>query len=258
MFSFFRNRRRRRLLAQPFPAWWESILVRNVAHYARLPAELQAVLRDITRILVAEKHWEGVGGQHAGEEVRVTVAAQAAIPLLRMPHDYYSRVPSIVVYPTSFRTPVAEDDWEDDELSDTILSGQAVYRGPVILAWDDVLDEGRDPGLSHNVVIHEFAHQLDFMDGITDGTPPLEDPKLRAKWQPVMQAAFDTHQAELSAGRETLFTEHAGESETEFFADAVELFFCRPHILHDETPGVYELFAAYFRVDPRAWFPDDA
>src|SRR5690349_21377310 len=130
LFSWLRNRRRRRLLAEPFPLRWEEFLRRNVGHYPRLSPPEQAKLRDITRVFVAEKTWEGCGGLFVTEEMKVTIAAQAALLLLGADHDYYARVDSVVVYPSSFRTPVAEDDWEDDGLSDTALSGQAVYRGP--------------------------------------------------------------------------------------------------------------------------------
>jgi Mlc titration factor MtfA (ptsG expression regulator) len=257
MFSFFRDRRRRKLLAEPFPPYWDAVLKRNVGHYPRLAPAEQARLRDTTRILVAEKQWESAGGLHVTEEMKVTIAAQAALLVLGVGHEYYTRVPSVVVYPGAFRTPNREDDWEDDELSDTVSAGQAVYRGPVILSWDEVLTEGRDPTCGYNVVVHEFAHQLDYLDGAIDGTPPLDDKALEAKWKAVMQAAFDAHRSALDRRAETFFTEHAAENETEFFADASEAFFCRPHDLRGEEPGVYELLAAYFRVDPTRWFPEE-
>ena len=191
--SWFRNRRRRKLLAEPFPHWWVPVLERNVGHYPRLSPGEQAKLRDTTRVLVAEKAWEGCGGLFVTEEMRVTIAAQAALLLLGAPHDYYARVQSVVVYPKPFRTPVAEDGWEDDELSDGEKDGQAVYRGPVILSWDEVLEEGRDPDRGYNVVVHEFAHQLDFLDNTLNGTPPLDDPDLEARWKYVMTVAFEDH-----------------------------------------------------------------
>lgn len=255
MFSFFRDRRRRKLLAEPFPPHWDVVLQRNVGHYARLTPPEQARLRDTTRILVAEKQWEGCGGLFVTDEIKLTISAQAALLVLGVEHEYYTRVPSIVVYPNSFRTPNPEDDWEDDELSDTILSGQAVYRGPVILSWDEVVAEGRDPEGGFNVVVHEFAHQLDFLDNVVNGTPPLADKSLEAKWQKVMQTAFDAHRAALERGEDTFFTEHAADDETEFFADATEAFFCRPRDLRDEEPGVFELLAGYYRVEPMTWFP---
>jgi Mlc titration factor MtfA (ptsG expression regulator) len=257
MFGFFRNRRRRKLLAEPFSPYWESILRRNVGHYSRLSAEQQATLRDLTRIFIDEKSFEGCGGQHITEEIKVTIAAQACLLLLGMDHELYNRVPTIIVYPNEFQTPRPEDNWEDDNLSDNYAEGQAVYRGPVILGWKYVLEEGRDPHHSgHNVVLHEFAHQLDYLDAATDGTPPLENREMEERWRTVMTAAFKQHQRDIDADEETFFSEQAADNETEFFADATEAFYCRPHDFEGEAPQVFELLKAYYRVDPREWFPE--
>ena len=256
MFTWFRNRRRRKLLEEPFPPWWEVILQRNVALYPRLSPAERAKLRDILRILHAEKTWESANSLHVTEEMKITIAAQAALLLLGVNHDYFARVSSIVVYPSAFATPNPEDDWEDDELSDRIIEGQAVYRGPVILAWNHVLNEGRDLEQGHNLVIHEFAHQLDFLDDVVNGTPPLDSPQQEARWHQVMQVAFDAHVKAIKHDTETIFTEHAAENETEFFADAAEVFYCAPVILKEEHPEVYDLLAGYFRVNPLAWFPE--
>lgn len=188
--------------------------------------------------------------------MKVTIAAQAGLLLLGLEHDYYSRVESIVVYPGAFKTPQREDDWEDDELSETIAQGQAIYRGPVILSWRDVLPEGRDPDEGYNVVVHEFAHQLDFLDNAINGTPPLGDRDLESRWKYVMTVAFEDHKRATQRGDpETFFTEHAAENETEFFADASEAFYCRPHDMRAMYPEIYRLLAAYYRVDPARWFP---
>ncbi|MFO0805646.1 MAG: M90 family metallopeptidase [Gemmataceae bacterium] len=256
IFSWLRNRRRRKLLAEPFPVRWEPFLRNNVWHYSHLPEAEQSRLRDITRVLVAEKLWEGASGLFVTEEMKVTIAAQAGLLLLGLEHDYYSRVESIVVYPDVFRTPQRDDGWEDDELSDRIAEGQAVYRGPVILSWRDVLPEGRDPEEGYNVVIHEFAHQLDFLDNTINGTPPLDDPELESRWKYVMTVAYEDHRRDVQNGNvETFFTEHAAENETEFFADASEAFYCRPHDMREMYPEVYRLLSAYYRVDPARWFP---
>jgi hypothetical protein len=255
IFSWLRNRRRRKILDEPFPREWEQILKKNVAHWPRLDAEEQSKLKDGIRILVAEKRWEGANRFPINDEVKVTVAAQAAILLLGLTHDYYARVPSIVIYPHSFEVPDLDEFGDvDDTFPAHVAAGQAVYRGAVILSWSEVLPEGRDLSMGKNVVIHEFAHQLDFLDNVINGTPPLEDEKAAAKWGRVMQAAFDRHLADLKASRETFFTEHAGDNETEFFADASEAFFCVPHDLEEEEPEVYELLMAYYRIDPRKWF----
>ena len=254
IFSWLRNRRRRKLLAEPFPIRWEAFLRSNVAHYLHLSEPERARLRDITRILIAEKQWEGTRGLFVTEEMKVTIAAQAGLLLLGLDHDYYSRVESIVVYPGKFRTPQREDGWEDDELSEMEAEGQAVYRGPVILSWDHVLMESRDPACGYNVVVHEFAHQLDFLDGETNGTPPLDSPEAEANWVRVMSAALTAHRKEVGRSRQTFLSEQAADDETEFFADCAEAFFCNPHGLSDEYPAVFALLAGYFRQDPRTWF----
>jgi Mlc titration factor MtfA (ptsG expression regulator) len=252
--SWFRNRRRRKLLAAPFPIRWEPFLRNNVAHYQLLSPQEQSYLRDITRILIAEKRWEGARGLYVTEEMKVTIAAQAGLLLLGLDHDYYARVSSIIVYPAAFRTPVREDDWEDDELSETEADGQAVYRGPVILSWQDVLPEGRCPDAGYNVVIHEFAHQLDYLDNAINGTPPLGDRELEARWKYVMTVAYEDHRRSVQKDEETFFSKHAADNETEFFADASEAFYCQPIAMQEEYPEVYRLLEAYYRVDPAKWF----
>ena len=254
LFSWLRRRRRRKLLAEPFPVRWEPFLGANVAHYSHLSDPERVRLRDIARVLIAEKQWEGARGLYVTEEMKVTIAAQAALLLLGLDHDYYARVDSIVVYPGRFRTPVREDAWEDDELSDMVADGQAVYRGPVILSWEDVLPEGRHPDDGYNVVIHEFAHQLDYLDNAVNGTPPLGNRELEARWKYVMTIAYEDHRRAIQTGEESFFSEQAAENETEFFADASEAFFCRPLDMKDGYGEVYHLLAAYYRVDPAKWF----
>lgn len=255
LFSWLRARRRRKLLAEPFPSWWLPHIERNVGHYPLLSAPEQARLRDTARVLIAEKRWHGRGGLFVSEEMRVTIAAQAALLLLGDDRGYFRRVRDVFVFPKEFRTPVAEDDWEDDELSETPLAGIAVNRGPVLLAWDEVLPEGRDPAAGYNVVLHEFAHQLDFTDGLAGGVPRLGDRSLESRWRYVMTVTFEDHRRAIARkDSSAFFTAHAADNEAEFFADATEAFYCRPLDLKDLHPEVYQLLAAYYRVDPAAWF----
>jgi Mlc titration factor MtfA (ptsG expression regulator) len=255
MFGFFRNRRRRKLLAEPMPRHQEVVLERNVAHYALLTADQRAKMRDISRVLVAEKAWVGCGGLHVTDEMKLTLSAQTSLLLLGVTdHDYFRRVESILVYPDVFRSPNPEDGYEDDDLSEDEHGGQAWYRGPVIVNWKEALHEAQNPDLGYNVVIHEFAHQLDFLDGETNGTPPLGSKAEEERWQFVMTRAFERHKLELKLGTETFFSEQAGDDEAEFFADAAEAFYCRPHDLHGEDEDVFAVLAGYFNLDPRGWF----
>jgi MtfA peptidase len=260
IFSWLRDRRRRKLLAEPFPIRWERFLAENVGHFPLLSPAEQARVRDTTRILVTEKAWEGGRGLFVTEEMKVTVAAQAALLLLGDAHDYFARVPSVVVYPSAMRNPVLDEAWEDDDLSDGEIDGQADYRGPVILSWDVVKDEARDPACGTNIVLHEFAHQLDYLDGEINGTPDLGDRALESRWKYVMSVAFRDHRREIDeyekGGPEPFFSDQAAETEEEFFADATEAFFCMPHDMRFAFPQVYELFAAYYKVDPARWFPE--
>src|SRR5262249_46038574 len=146
----------------------------------------------------------------------------------------------------------------DDTFPPYEAEGQSVRRGPVIVSWEHALKEGRDPTYGQNVVIHEFAHQLDDLDGLSNGTPPLADSAAAERWQIVWQGAFNDHPAALDRDEETFFTEHAGDNEKEFFADATEAFYCCPADLREGYPEIFELLGSYFRVDPLRWFPEPA
>jgi Mlc titration factor MtfA (ptsG expression regulator) len=255
MFSWLRSRQRNKLLTREFPSQWEAILQRNVRHYLLLPEPEREKMRQIARILVPEKVWEGCGGLAVTEEMQVTISAQAALPILGMEHDYYARVMSILVYPTAFH--LAKPDETGDEAfvrDDLSAEGQAVYRGPVIVSWAEALDEGRDPRLGRSVVIHEFVHQLDFLDNAIDGVPPLKSRQLTQEWRSIMSQALAHHRRALERGEPTFFTEHAGKDEADFFADAAEKFFCIPHALQREHHDIYALLKSYFRLNPVEWF----
>jgi Mlc titration factor MtfA (ptsG expression regulator) len=253
MLPWYRRYRRQRLLAQPFPACWEAILRRNVAHYNRLRDGERAQLRDVARVLVAEKVWEGCGGLRVTEEMQVTIAAQAGLLLLGLDHDYFRRVLSILVYPSAFLLPRV-DPLNEAEQRDA-AAGQAVYDGLVILAWDAALAEGRDPSEGHNLVIHEFAHQLDFADKFINGTPPLRDGEQAARWWDIMTAEYTRLLRHLDRGYETFLGEHAGSDEAEFFAVTSERFFTRPARLRHYHPSLYDILAEYYGVEPIRWFP---
>ena len=177
MFHWLTDHRRKKLTEAPFPATWEEIVRRNVAHYCMLDTAEHVHLHALIQVFIAEKTWEGCGGLELTDEIRVTITAQACLLLLGLPHDYYRNVLSIIVYPSTvvppqrtighFEIPLAPI-----EMAHPII-GQAFQQGPLILIWDAVLHGSRHPEQGHNVVYHEFAHKLDMLDGAADGTPPL-------------------------------------------------------------------------------------
>ncbi len=254
MFAWIAARRRSRLVAAPFPPHWDAVVRRNVAHFAHLPAPHQKTVRECVQVLVAEKVWEGAGGLHVTPEMPVTIAAQAALLMLSDRFDYFARVPSVVVYPDTFRPP-DPDDWEEDEVAGGALDGVAADRGPVVLSWAAVLAEGRDPGLGNNLVVHEFAHQLDYLDGELNGAPPFPDRAARDRWRAAMGPAFAQHLADVRDTGESLFSVDAADP-AEFFADACEAFVAAPHALRDDYPAVYAVLRDTFVADWAAWLPD--
>jgi len=219
IFAWYRRAHRKRLLGEPFPDQWEGVLTRNVAHYSLLTEQQRDRLRNDLRILVTEKNWEGCDGLEMTEEIKVTIAAEAALMLLGLEHDYFSQVLSVVVFPSEFEM-LREESY--DEKEKYVAAGLAFYRGPVLLAWDQVVEEARDPSTGRNLVIHEFAHQLDFLDGLVNGVPVLRDRQQTAQWTQVMTEEFTRLCRDLRRGRETFLGEHAGSNATEFFAAVSE------------------------------------
>jgi Mlc titration factor MtfA (ptsG expression regulator) len=242
--------RRKRLLAEPFPEEWLDILARNVGYYRWLTPDQQEKLRNDARIFVAEKHWEGCNGLTVTEEMQVTIAANICLMLLGLEHDYFSRVRTILVYPSYFMLP--DPDGHEDPGPDPIIAGQAVRAGPVILSWDSVLEESRDPSYGENLVIHEFAHQLDFLDGYLDGTLDLTGAHAE-RWQETLEAEFGRLHRRLRKGRNTLLGEYAATNKTEFFAVASERFFTRPDLLQRSHDKLYAGLVDGYGVDPLRW-----
>jgi Mlc titration factor MtfA (ptsG expression regulator)/RimJ/RimL family protein N-acetyltransferase len=243
----------RDLLARPFSEEWKAWLSANMAHYRLLGDAERARLQDDARVLIAEKTWEGCDGLKVTEMMKLTVAAQAALLLLGLDHDYFSRVLSIVLFPTAFQLPA--ESWEE---RGSFASGRAVNYGTVFLAWETVLAEARDSASGHNLVIHEFAHQLDFLDGYTNGVPVLRSRDQTRRWQLVMQGTFQRLRRELQQGRRTFLGTYAATNPTEFFSVASEKFFCLPAQLHQSHRELFDVLAEYYRVDPVGWFEGKA
>jgi Mlc titration factor MtfA (ptsG expression regulator) len=254
LFAWLKRRRRRRLLAAPFPAVWLAHLRRNVAAYEILTEAEQARLRDDLRVFIAEKSWEGCGGLTVTDEIRVAIAAQACLLLLGVEHDYFERVRTILVYPTAYRSPDGEVGPDGVVREGIGRLGEAWHRGPVVLAWDEVRAGGQNHRDGRNVVLHEFAHQLDFLDGLIDGTPPLRDAEQYREWQRVMTAEFDRLRADVERGRATLLDAYGATNPGEFFAVATECFFEKPRQLQEQHPEVYEVLRGYYCQDPACRF----
>ncbi len=252
IFSWLRRRRRRALLREPVPDRWFDIVSNNVHQYEALSAGERARLFDDVRILVAEKNWEGCGGLAINDEVKVTIAAAASLLLLGFENEYFDAVQSILVYPDAYVAPghsIAKGGLVLE--GDSHREGEAWYRGPVILSWADTLAGGRGHTPGYNLVLHEFAHQLDMQNGrIVDGTPPLSSRTEYDRWQQVIQCESERLERDCARDRPTLLDCYGLASLGEFFAVSTECFFERPREMQREHPELYQILRDYYRQNP--------
>lgn len=234
--------RRRRVLAKHSidDALWR----RATGALAFLPKT--AKLREMALLFLAEKEFAATHGLELTDAMRVSIAAQACLPVLELGLDWYSGFTGVVVYPGDFRVRRSEIDehgvvheWDDE------LAGEAMPGGPVVLSWDAAAHD-----LQMNVVIHEFAHKLDMRGGVADGMPPLHPTMSRAAWVKAFEEAYGGFCDALERGRDTWLDPYAAEHPSEFFAVISEAFFTEPAETRRRYPDVYDQLKLFYRQDP--------
>jgi len=254
MMRLLRDRRRRRVRALPTDEAWSRILEHRFLAFRRLNPDDRSELLGHTRVLLDEKRFEGCGGLELTDEIRVLIAAQASVLLLHRDTDYYPGLMSILVYPDAYVVPVQFETGGGlvvEEEVDHI--GESWDTGSLILSWRDVLSgaAGRDRGC--NVVLHEFAHQIDGETGETDGVPRIEDPALLERWQRVFEHEYEKLCEMADRRRRTFIDEYGAEHPSEFFAVATEHFFMEPVVFSKRHPELYRVLAAFWQQDPARW-----
>lgn len=253
-FDWLKRRRRDKILAESYDERWTQHLVRNVGVWPTLTPEEQAHLIQLVRVFVAEKRWEAAGGLTLTDEIKVTIAGNACVLVLALPHDLYRQVESIIVYPSVVHAPPQTRSIFDvsAQLADQPMPilGQAFKRGPVIVVWDAVVRGGRDATDGYNVVFHEFAHKLDMLSGDADGVPPLGDRQQYARWVAVFQREWDALHERQAQGRPTFLDAYAGTNPAEFFAVATEQFFEQGKTMARRHPELYAVLRGFYRQDP--------
>jgi Mlc titration factor MtfA (ptsG expression regulator) len=246
----FGRRRRREADELPFPDEWRRTLATRWPAWQQLGDDERAHLESLIQQFLATKRWEAARGFELTEAMQVLIAAQAVLLVLELDLDLYRYVRTIPVHRSTVvlhgqRTTGTAGLASSDTYA---IDGQAHVNGPLVLSWSAVSIDARHPERGRNVVLHEFAHQLDMLDGIIDGTPPMPDEALRERWVEVCTRELRA----LRRGRGgDLLREYGAQDPGEFFAVATEAFFCRPAELAEEKPELYDLLAAYYRQDPR-------
>jgi Mlc titration factor MtfA (ptsG expression regulator) len=253
MFSAFKHWRRSRIIAS---SRLDSILFE--ATLAKLPflqglsEDERARLRETVILFLHRKSVHGAGGLALDESMQLLIAVQACVPILNLDIDYYDGWVEVIVYPDEF---VPTIDYTDE---DGVVhrerephTGEAWLRGPVILSWADVAPN--DEGV--NVVIHEFAHKLDMLNGDANGFPPLQRGMSREVWSKAFSDAFADFSRRVEADEEVAIDPYAAESPAEFFAVLSEAFFETPHAVLERYPAVYAQLKLFYRQHPASRLP---
>ena len=239
---------------KPFPYDWNVILVTNLPIYSVLPSDEKTKLQQLINLFIAKKHFVGCAGLEMTDEIKVTIAAQACLLLLHHPKTaVYPKLYSVLVYPYGFRAE-REQRQEDGTvaLAAHNLSGESWSNGKVVLSWDDVVSGASDFTDGRNVVLHEFAHQLDSASGSTNGAPPLRL-KCYGSWAKVLSGEFEKLKWASLRHHKTTMDTYGATNPAEFFAVATETFFEKPEQLSQKHPKLYEELSQYYQTDPRQW-----
>jgi hypothetical protein len=251
----FKKRRRQKLRRTPLPQSWLSVLKTNVPLYNRLSLADQIELRGHIQVFLAEKLFEGCRGLEITDEIRITIAAQACILLLHRQTDYYPGLTSILVHPQAYRAMRREHIGDGVIIEgDEIRLGESWHRGSVVLSWEDVKRQTLGHDNAQNVVLHEFAHQLDISGGQGDRSPVLQQAKSFAKWASTLQENYEQLRADIGADRPTVLDDYGATNPAEFFAVATECFFETPSQLQQHHPQLYNELKEFFQQNPADWF----
>ncbi len=248
---WLKKRRRKRLADREFPQGWLRIIEKNVPLYRRLPPNDQVELRRHILVFVGEKRFEGCRGLKITDEIKVTIAAQACVLLLHRKTDYYPGLSTILVYPQAFVVRRAEH-LPGGVVSEApqVLLGESWRRGSVVLSWDDVRHGAADVNDGHNVVFHEFAHQIESSGGKRDGTVVLKNSSSYIAWARVLQRDYKKLRQAAARHQQTFLNKYGATNPAEFFAVITEFFFEKPKELKEIHPQLYNELKQFYQQDP--------
>jgi len=246
-----KKKRRHKLMLTPLPSQWLDIVHRNVPYVAKLPPEDQVELQGLMQVFLDEKHFEGCEGLEITDEIRVTIAAQACVLLLHRDTDFYPKLQSILVYPHAYvakglhhRHGQIVSEGPEARL------GESWVQGSIVLSWDDVVRGAFDIHDGHNVVFHEFAHQLDQENSTGPGAPLLPKRSMYLAWARVLGHDYQELLDALEHHRRTLIDPYGATNPAEFFAVVTEVFFEKSRQLQKRHPELYEELRSFYQQDP--------
>ncbi|MDT0576952.1 zinc-dependent peptidase [Croceicoccus sp. F390] len=251
------RRKRERLLAAPLTSEQRRVVMELVPIVRRLPASLRLKLEGKMNVFLDQITFHGNNGLEVTDRMKLSISAQACLPVMNSP-VWYDALRTVLIYPAAFRANRNTHDGIVVHENDIGALGESWERGPVVLSWDDALRGGLYPQDGHNVVIHEFAHQLDALSGRTNGVPILRRGQAFAGWEKAMLDAFQDHVRRVESGRPTLVDAYGARNHQEFFAEAIVTFFEKPEDLRGEEPALYAQLARLLALDPAQWDATEA
>jgi Mlc titration factor MtfA (ptsG expression regulator) len=249
MLRFWRRLSRAEVLAEEFPQAFREIMREHAPLTRYLDAADREKLEALVRIFLSEKTFEGAGGLEITDEMRVAIAARACLLVVRrveLDGPLYPDLDVVIVYPSTYRVRQQQRDGQIVVEGDELRLGESWQRGMVVLAWDSVERGGKDPHDGHDVVLHEFAHQLDAEDGGMDGAPDLETSERYRVWARVLGDEYAELRARVENHLKSSIDAYGAKNPPEFFAVVTEAFFERPILLSERHP----VLADYFGLDP--------
>lgn len=248
-----KRKQREKIKSQVFPKPWRQILKKNIPYFYTMPVDIQLQIKQHIMVFLAEKEFYGFEGVEINDEIRITIAAQACLLILNRKTNYYPKLKSIYVYPAGFITQHSAVDGAGVlQNQKRVLSGESWELGKVILSWKDSHEGGSDFNDGRNVIIHEFAHQLDQETGVANGAPFLKK-KANSHWSSVLSKEFENLQRKAKSGQQSIFDYYGATNPAEFFAVASEVFFEQPKDLEETHPNLYQQLSAFYHVSPALW-----
>lgn len=247
-----KSQARQALLATPLTDHQRRLIEQQVPLIRRLPADLRAKLDGKVNLFLDQVEFHGCDGLEVTEEMELAIAAQASLLLVNS-DLWYDHLTTILIYPNAFKSRQRRQEGYVVSEKEIVRTGESWDRGPVILSWSHSKQGAANDHDGQNVVLHEFAHQVDDLSGGTNGVPILSDGQSFAEWERVFLTAYDSHVRAVEHGQHTVIDPYGAVGHEEFFAVSVEMFFEQPRQLKAAVPDVYKQLSKLFRLDPASW-----
>lgn len=249
---YLKHQTRAKLLATPLSHHQRVIIAQQVPLIQKLPFELHAKLEGKINVFLHQVTFFGCNDLDVTEEMQLSIAAQACLLVVNR-DTWYKNLRTILIYPGAFKSQKKERNGYVVTERETVRTGESWSRGPVVLSWAHSEQGALDDKDGHNVVLHEFAHQIDDLSGHTDGAPVLANGHSLFDWERVFVTAYERHVQNVKNRHKTAIDAYGAQGQEEFFAVSVEVFFEKPGALKREEPMIYDQLSEFFRLDPISW-----